>query len=955
MAERLQALSTAAITQYLAQYHQAQAAMAAFQQQHLSPTVQPQQQQQFPPSNLGQHNHPLQPNSTNLNFGAAGGLPTTVEELAFINNFLIKLGEQIASGEYYGAGIPPPTAAAAAAAAAAIPAPISMPAPPPPPPATPFANTIPYAAAALGAAGLGLGAAGLGAAAGGMYDPALLAHLGLSSGLGLHFPISATPQQQQQPSSFGGGGNPGAGTEYPVSSNDVAGSGSLYPSLFPQQQHHASSPSSASPSASPPLDASVLASGGVLGIGHSHLNSTASAHHHNLTQQRSPSGTPEFDFDDYEYSDVLSGTTAGSQTDGGPGSLGAGPPQKRTSSMSGSGSKRTRLASSSPTQRQQQQQYYEMVKQEQERRDSPTSSASARSLSLRHSHSPASVDQHDFTAEQQQQQQQERQAYYNNGVDLSHLLTPTYGGNANLNAAMLTAFGIGGVGAVGGAGISDAAKRAHIPHMGTYQIGSAQPVVHAMPKVQTSTSASNALPPKINLVKTEEKEEADDVDDDGDDDYIRPTYRTSSGNRDVDSDGEPTVGRLRRIRVPPVHASTTPSPIDHSPSHIEVSRPSMSLSVPSSSPPSSRPSHSRSSSASSSSFSPGPSSGIIPLPLYPTLDASLKLPALRNVAGATDGGSGHVRARRTSKGSSISSLASISSTSSMSSRSTVSPGVTPRVGSTRSLPAQYDADGGEEIHEDESDRSDRGDGQEMRDATQERDRERVTLPGVSSILAAAAAGREVSSVGHGHMEHIMGDLRGIALRSAPTTPRLAASSSPDPRSPKPPASKIPSSSSKTTADQRVAHAELIGRLLVFINAEFAKRNPSPSADKSDTTSGRTGAKRATRAAKLRITRTHSPVSSEDENEDEDAVDGSASHHGGPRSVGSLRRTTPSSSSSTATRTTYRSSCSRISRGDEDENEEDNSDHSHYSRSKGPKSLYPDLCAPIQTHRQVYAQ
>lgn len=969
MAERLQALSTAAITQYLAQYHQAQAAMAALQQQHLPPTLAP-QHQQFPPSNSGQQN-PLQPNNPNinLNFGAAGGLPTTVEELAFINNFLIKLGEQIASGEYYSAGIPPPTAAASismSAAAATLPAPTAQ-----------FAN--PYTAAALGAAGLGLGtAAGLGAAAatGGMYDPALLAHLGLSSGLGLHFPIAATPQQQ--PPSFGNG-NPGAGTnhgEYPTS-NGTVGLGSLYPSLFPQQQQHAPSSSSASPSGSPPLDAPVLANG-VLGLGHSHPSGKGGHHHHphrnnNLqhpNHQRSPSGTPEFDID-HEHSDVLSGTTAASHPDDGPAPLGSGPPQKRASSMSGSGSKRSRLdgyaPSSSPTQQQQQQQkYYEdMIKQELERHGSPHSSASTRSTSLRHSHSPAFADQHEFVVEQQQERQ--RQAYNNTGatptaLDYSQLLGPAYAANANVNTALWSTLGLG-AGGIGGAGVSDAAKRDHIPVMGTYELGSAKPLVHAMPKVQTSGSASRLT---NSVVKTEER---DDEDNDDEDDYIRPIY---SSSRDGDSDGEPAVGRLRRIRPPPA----SPPPADHS-SHPPV--PSISLSAPPS-PSSSRQSHSRSTS-SSSSLSSGASRGINPLPSYPTLNASLKLPAIWNVAGGSSGSSsagGSNRIRRSSKAS-ISSLASILTRSS---RSTVSPGTTPRMGSTRSLPVQLE---GDDNKQDASDRSDREDeDEEMHDAPQqrERERERVTLPGVSSILAAAAAGRDVSPpAARGHVDHIMGDLRGIALRSPPRTPHMAPSpSSPDPRSPKPSAStskvlEPPSSvSSRIVPEHRRAHAELIGRLLVFINAEFAKRHPTASSvsvggdnnssnsEKNDNAGGPTASTRAARTTKYRDADTRSPMPSDDEDEDEnDELDESPNRRGGGRgSARPMRRTT--SSSSTATRPSYRTSSSRrIGRGDEDEgeeNEDDNLDRrSPYSSSRGttPQSLYPDLRAPIQMHRQVYAQ
>lgn len=886
----------------------------------------------------------------NLNFGTAGGLPTTVEELAFINNFLIKLGEQIATGEYYGAGIPPPTAAAAAAAAA-VPPSISMSAPPAP--ATQFANTIPYMAA-LGAAGLGLGATGLGAAtAGGIYDPALLAHLGLAPGLGLHFPITSTPQQQH-PSPFANG-NTGAGAnhvaEYPAS-NGTAGSGSLYPSLFPQQpQHHASSSSSVSPSGSPPLDASVLTNG-VLGMGHPHAHGKGGNHHrshpqhynaHHPGQQRSPSGTPEIEFD-YDYSDVLSGTTAASHADGGAGSLGSGPPQKRTSSIPGGGSKRSRLDRYTSSPSQQQQPYYgDMAKEE--HHDSPVSSASARSSSLRHSHSPSSADQHDFVIEQQQERQ--RQALNNNGaapaaLEFSHLLGPAFAGNLNVNAAMLSALGLGGVGGLGGAGVSDAAKREHVPRMGTYEFGSTKPLVHTTPKVQTSVSASSASRPTITVVKTEER-------DDEQDDYIRPVYSSSSRGQDADSDGEPLVGRLRRIRVPPPPASITPSPVDRPSGPADPALPTLSLSLPSSSSFSTRPSHSRSS---SSSFSPS----ITPLPSYPTLDASLKLPALRNVSGATGDSGGP---RRSSKAS-ISSFTSISASSS-SSRSTVSPGTTPRMGSTRSFVTQDDGD------EDESDHSDREDqDQEMRDADQRR-WERVTLPGVSSILAAAAAGRDMTPPA-GHVDHIMGDLRGIALRSTPTTPHLTSLSF-DSRSPKSSASKLPSpSASSVVREQRRAHAELIGRLLVFINAEFAKRHPAPGTSHNIYNNGKSGsagnatkASRTARTAKSHATATHSPVSSEDEDEEDDDAGEPASRRRGMRTR-SLRRST--SSSYTAKRATYRSSSRRIRRGDEDDDEDedvedDNDDgdldRSRYSRGPTPQSLYPDLRVPIQMHRQVYAQ
>ena len=74
--------------------------------------------------------------------------PVTLEELVVLNNFLINFDKRIASGEYYDAGIPLPAAAVSAS--------ISMPVPSPPAPTAPYANTIPHAAAALGAAGLGI-------------------------------------------------------------------------------------------------------------------------------------------------------------------------------------------------------------------------------------------------------------------------------------------------------------------------------------------------------------------------------------------------------------------------------------------------------------------------------------------------------------------------------------------------------------------------------------------------------------------------------------------------------------------------------------------------------------------------------------------------------------------------------------------------------------------------------
>jgi len=272
----------------------------------------------------------------------------------------------------------------------------------------------------------------------------------------------------------------------------------------------------------------------------------------------------------------------------------------------------------------------------------------------------------------------------------------------------------------------------------------------------------------------------------------------------------------------------------------------------------------------------------------------------------------------------------------------------------------------------------------MRDAPRQRERERVTLPGVSSILAAAAAGRDVSPpAARGHVDHIMGDLRGIPLRSPPRTPHLAPSpSSPDPRSPKPSTStskvsEPPSSVSLRIVPQhRRAHAELIGRLLVFINAEFAKRHPTASSvsiggddnssnsGKNDNAGGFAASTRAARTTKSRNADTRSPVPSDDEYEDEnDELDESPNRRGGGRgSARPMRRTTPPPP--TATRPSYRASSSRrIRRGDEDEGEgeengDDNLDRcSPYSSSRGttPQSLYPDLRAPIQMHRQVYAQ
>lgn len=227
MAERLQALSTAAITQYLAQYHQAQAAMAAFQQS------------QFGHLNglSGAFNAGLGTNfGGNLQAGAGaglGGLPTTVEELAFLNNFLVKLGEQIASGDYYNSN--------ANATAAST-----------------FTGPNPFVANPALSVGVG-------------FDP--LANLGIP--MPSANPTFTHSHSHTQSSSF---------------ANPAPPDFSAYPNLFPTQSHPLASASSshsnsAGSSSSPPLDHA----GYYTHQSHASMGSGVGA------VRRSMSGTPEFD------------------------------------------------------------------------------------------------------------------------------------------------------------------------------------------------------------------------------------------------------------------------------------------------------------------------------------------------------------------------------------------------------------------------------------------------------------------------------------------------------------------------------------------------------------------------------------------------------------------------------------------------------------------------------------
>lgn len=847
MAERLQALSTAAITQYLAQYHQAQAAMAAFQHHQSQQQQQQQSQQQQPPSQF--------PPSNMMNFGGGGvpggALPTNVEELAFINNFLVKLGEQIASGEYYGAGagVPPasqnPFASLNGLGGAGATNPF-----------TPnFGNP-------LGAgAGLGMGVggiAGLGGvtAAAGMYDPQLLAQLGLAPSLGLNFPLptnpnpnsnSGAPQSQQQAQSqFLGQQNPAPAGAFNTGPGVGVGIGvapggidfpSLYPALFPQMQHQhmAAQSSSSSTSSSPPLGS---------GSGHG--------------QRRSASGTPEFDY-------------AGG---GGGGALGDGPPQKRASSSEEARAKRSRLDSDQSSyppayhhqQQHPQQQVYGGIKRE--AFDSPPSSSQ---------HSPSSADAHDFNHSdsnsnsnhntyrpQAQAQPQMQQLYNGNGqtptaLDFAHMLNPgmnPYG----LGVAGLGNFGLGsslgasghnnasasgsGSGGQGGLGVSDAARREHVPRLGAYDLGPAngRPLVHSVPKLQTSVRAS-----------------------------------ASEGEAGEDA------------QVPSIAVLPASSP-------ASATSPSTSTS---SFPASHSQTHSRSGSSSSTS------SSIIPP--YPSLtdgDSSLKLPALRNIS---------IMPRRQSQSSTASS-------SSAASTATLSPNATPRTGSQ-----QLD---------DDDEYVSQSDGEEDTPVG----KERITLPGVSSILAAAAAAHDRDHGRVQHVEHITGDMRSIALRSAPGTPHMPASSAPAPA----PAAKEPVLTPEQK--QRREHAALIGRLLVFVNAEFARRNAASAASAPSP------------ASTVQIDDTSSAIA-------EDTVVVKTERESTPPGI--FRRKMPIRSSSPVSDSDsesgaaearepsrYRRSAARYDPESEDEDEDEDGNEEGYV--PGATSLYPEL-RPPPILRRIYAQ